>query len=175
MANNRYILSFANFWNPFHSGRIYRILTDRERIPRFEMVHLMRNRWANFSPATSYVTQLTDNSKITISVSSWFISPICSGIVSVVVYVFIKKYILYSENPVRNGLQSLPIFYGVTIGINVFSVIEDGSKSKYWYIFNRNRSTYANNSRVQSNLFFLRFLLFFIVYSRINFKRNLIK
>ncbi|XP_065210757.1 sodium-dependent phosphate transporter 1 [Planococcus citri] len=61
-------------------------------------------------------------------VASWFISPICSGLVSVIVYVSIRRYILKSSNPVRNGLQALPIFYGVTIGINVFSVVEDGSK-----------------------------------------------
>ncbi|KAK7603055.1 hypothetical protein V9T40_003054 [Parthenolecanium corni] len=61
-------------------------------------------------------------------VASWFISPICSGTVSVIVYILIREHVLNSSNPVRNGLKSLPIFYGITIAVNVFSVVEGGSK-----------------------------------------------
>lgn len=61
---------------------------------------------------------------------SWFVSPVLSGLVSVALYKVIKKLILQSNNPLKAGFISLPLFYGVTIFINVFSIVHDGPKCK---------------------------------------------
>ncbi|XP_023236821.1 sodium-dependent phosphate transporter 1-B-like [Centruroides sculpturatus] len=59
-------------------------------------------------------------------VASWFISPIMSGIVSSLIFLSIRHFILKKKNPLEPGLRSLPIFYGTTILINIFSVVHDG-------------------------------------------------
>lgn len=61
-------------------------------------------------------------------VGSWFVSPVMSGLVSVGLYSLIKKYILGAKNPLQAGLWSLPVFYGVTLFINIFSIVHDGPK-----------------------------------------------
>lgn len=40
----------------------------------------------------------------------------------------INRFILKSKNPLKSGLWSLPIFYGVTLFVNLFSIIHDGPK-----------------------------------------------
>ncbi|XP_043940194.1 sodium-dependent phosphate transporter 1 [Protopterus annectens] len=60
-------------------------------------------------------------------VASWFISPLLSGIMSAVLFVFVRMFILRKEDPVPNGLRALPVFYACTIAINVFSIIYSGS------------------------------------------------
>lgn len=59
-------------------------------------------------------------------VLSWFVSPVLSGIVSVVLYLLIQFLILKKEKPLEPGLRSLPFFYGFTLFVNVFSVVHDG-------------------------------------------------
>ncbi|KAM7292424.1 sodium-dependent phosphate transporter 1-B isoform X1 [Ixodes scapularis] len=59
-------------------------------------------------------------------VLSWFISPVLSGIISVVLYLLIQFLILRKEKPLEPGLRSLPFFYGFTLFVNVFSVVHDG-------------------------------------------------
>ncbi|XP_048876579.1 sodium-dependent phosphate transporter 1-B [Brienomyrus brachyistius] len=56
-------------------------------------------------------------------VGSWFLSPVLSGLMSALVFVLIRKLILRKEDPVPSGLRALPIFYAVTIGINLFSIL----------------------------------------------------
>ncbi|KAM4687675.1 LOW QUALITY PROTEIN: sodium-dependent phosphate transporter 2-like [Discoglossus pictus] len=60
-------------------------------------------------------------------VASWFISPLLSGLISGVLFMLIKYFILNKEDPVPSGLRALPIFYAVTIGINVFSILYTGA------------------------------------------------
>uniref|UniRef100_A0AAY4ES29 Phosphate transporter n=1 Tax=Denticeps clupeoides TaxID=299321 RepID=A0AAY4ES29_9TELE len=60
-------------------------------------------------------------------VASWFLSPLLSGIMSAVLFYFVRKYILNKENPVPNGLRALPIFYAVTMAINLFSIMFTGA------------------------------------------------
>ncbi|XP_046392056.1 sodium-dependent phosphate transporter 1 isoform X4 [Ischnura elegans] len=67
-------------------------------------------------------------SKLLTIVASWFVSPVMSGIVSVGIYLLIRRFILLAPNPMIPGLHSLPLFYSVTIMVNVFSVIHDGPK-----------------------------------------------
>lgn len=60
-------------------------------------------------------------------VSSWFISPLFSGFVSVLMFMLIRWFILSKENPRERGLSSLPLIYGFAVFINVISVVLDGS------------------------------------------------
>lgn len=61
-------------------------------------------------------------------VGSWFISPILSGVTSCCLLWVIKKGILIRPDPLEAGLISLPLFYGFTILVNVFSIVHDGPK-----------------------------------------------
>ncbi|XP_030594216.1 sodium-dependent phosphate transporter 1-A isoform X1 [Archocentrus centrarchus] len=60
-------------------------------------------------------------------VASWFLSPVLSGIMSGVLFYFVRKFILNKANPVPNGLRALPIFYAITMGINLFSIMFTGA------------------------------------------------
>ncbi|KAL4660821.1 sodium-dependent phosphate transporter 1-B-like [Arapaima gigas] len=60
-------------------------------------------------------------------VASWFLSPLLSGFMSAVLFYYVRKYILNKEDPVPNGLKSLPVFYAVTMGINLFSILFTGA------------------------------------------------
>uniref|UniRef100_A0ACB8FTI0 Uncharacterized protein n=1 Tax=Sphaerodactylus townsendi TaxID=933632 RepID=A0ACB8FTI0_9SAUR len=60
-------------------------------------------------------------------VASWFISPLLSGMMSGVLFVLIRFFILNKEDPVPNGLRALPVFYAATIAINVFSIMYTGA------------------------------------------------
>lgn len=64
-------------------------------------------------------------------VGSWFISPVLSGLVSIALFLAIRKFILRANDPLKAGFRSLPIFYGVTFFINVISVMLDGPKCKF--------------------------------------------
>lgn len=61
-------------------------------------------------------------------VSSWFISPILAGIMAVIMYSFLRKVILFSENKEQRALVILPFMYAGVIFLNVFSVLYTGSK-----------------------------------------------
>ncbi|XP_072570466.1 sodium-dependent phosphate transporter 1-B [Paramormyrops kingsleyae] len=66
-------------------------------------------------------------------VGSWFLSPVLSGIMSALVFVLVRMLILRKKDPVPSGLRALPIFYAVTIGINLFSILfsaKDAASSK---------------------------------------------
>lgn len=60
-------------------------------------------------------------------VASWFISPLLSGIMSGVLFILIRFFILKKEDPVPNGLRALPLFYAATVGINTFSILYTGA------------------------------------------------
>ncbi|XP_038139322.1 sodium-dependent phosphate transporter 1-A [Cyprinodon tularosa] len=60
-------------------------------------------------------------------VASWFLSPVLSGIMSGILFYFVRKFILNKSNPVPNGLRALPVFYAITMGINLFSIMFTGA------------------------------------------------
>ncbi|XP_033832026.2 sodium-dependent phosphate transporter 1-B [Periophthalmus magnuspinnatus] len=60
-------------------------------------------------------------------VASWFLSPLLSGIASGIVFYFVRMFILQKKNPVPNGLKALPVFYAITMGINLFSIMFSGA------------------------------------------------
>ncbi|KAM3178074.1 hypothetical protein ACTXT7_003266 [Hymenolepis weldensis] len=59
-------------------------------------------------------------------VASWFISPILSGIVSSCLYLVIKYTVLNKKESLEPALCTLPFLYGITITVNVFSVLYGG-------------------------------------------------
>lgn len=64
-------------------------------------------------------------------IGSWFISPVMSGLVSTALFSVIRYSILNANKPLKAGLISLPIFYGLTIFVNVLSIVHDGPKCKF--------------------------------------------
>eukprot|EP00064_Thunnus_orientalis_P009227 superscaffoldBa00001159_g9250 len=60
-------------------------------------------------------------------VGSWFLSPLLSGIMSGIVFYFVRMFILHKKDPVPNGLRALPVFYAITMGINLFSIMFTGA------------------------------------------------
>lgn len=68
-------------------------------------------------------------------VASWFISPVLSGSMSTCLYWCIRRFILQSSNPLRSGLLALPVFYGVTLFVNVLSIVHDGPKCEFFMLF----------------------------------------
>ncbi|XP_021930096.1 sodium-dependent phosphate transporter 2-like isoform X1 [Zootermopsis nevadensis] len=65
-------------------------------------------------------------------VGSWFLSPVLSGVISVSLFALVRHFILNAPNPIVRGLLSLPIIYGVTVFINVFSIFLDGPTLLYF-------------------------------------------
>ena len=57
-------------------------------------------------------------------------SPLLSGVISVLLYTSIRYLVLNASDPVARGLLCLPVIYGVTIFINAFAVVHDGSSRK---------------------------------------------
>ncbi|CAJ1068016.1 sodium-dependent phosphate transporter 1-A-like [Xyrichtys novacula] len=60
-------------------------------------------------------------------VASWFLSPVLSGIMSGILFFFVRKFILNKTDPVPNGLRALPVFYAITMGVNLFSIMFTGA------------------------------------------------
>jgi len=65
-------------------------------------------------------------------VGSWFVSPLLSGIISVLIYTSVRYLVLNASDPIARGLLCLPVFYGITMLINVFTVVHDGSSLLYF-------------------------------------------
>lgn len=62
---------------------------------------------------------------------SWFLSPALSGIMSVSILFIICKLIINHDNVLERGLKSLPFFYGLTVFLNVISIMTSGPKHLY--------------------------------------------
>uniref|UniRef100_H3CE65 Phosphate transporter n=1 Tax=Tetraodon nigroviridis TaxID=99883 RepID=H3CE65_TETNG len=60
-------------------------------------------------------------------VASWFLSPVLSGAMSGILFWFIRKFILNKVDPIPNGFRALPLFYAITVGINLFSILFTGA------------------------------------------------
>ncbi|XP_057379056.1 sodium-dependent phosphate transporter 1-A-like [Daphnia carinata] len=71
-------------------------------------------------------------SKLGQIVASWFVSPVLSGLMSSALFLAIRKLILRKPAPLEYGLRALPIFYALTLGINVFSIVLDGPSLLYF-------------------------------------------
>jgi len=62
---------------------------------------------------------------------SWFISPVLAGIISIGVFYVIRKFILEKTDQLNVGLRWLPVFYSLTMMINVFSIIHSAPPMLY--------------------------------------------
>ena len=69
--------------------------------------------------------------KLASIVGSWFASPLLSGLMSSGLYLAIRRLILRRASPLKHGLNALPIFYALTLGINVFSIVLGGPQLLY--------------------------------------------
>lgn len=61
-------------------------------------------------------------------------APIVSGLISAVAILFIENVILWRDRPLRRALRLLPLFYGFTVFLNVFSIVNTGDWVKAVYI-----------------------------------------
>jgi solute carrier family 20 (sodium-dependent phosphate transporter) len=52
-------------------------------------------------------------------VGSWFVSPILAGIVSSILFLLIRHFILRRDDHLEPALHAMPIFYSITIFVNV--------------------------------------------------------
>ncbi|KAK3578013.1 hypothetical protein CHS0354_036566 [Potamilus streckersoni] len=66
--------------------------------------------------------------KLGMIVGSWFVSPISAGLVSAGLFLFVNHFVLKKDQPLSNGLKLLPLFYAVTLAVNLFSVFYEGSE-----------------------------------------------
>lgn len=66
-------------------------------------------------------------------VGSWFISPLLSGFMSCGLFWSIRAFILRAKKPLDAGLWALPLVYGVTVAVNILSIVHDGPKCMYLY------------------------------------------
>ncbi|CAF1062649.1 unnamed protein product [Rotaria sordida] len=63
---------------------------------------------------------------------SWFVSPVLAGIMSITVFIIIRKFILEQSDQMNVALRWLPVFYAVTIMINVFSILHSAPPILYF-------------------------------------------
>lgn len=60
--------------------------------------------------------------------SSWVISPLLAGAISIAIYMLIYRFILKARHPFEACLTALPVIWGVVVFINVIGITLDGSK-----------------------------------------------
>lgn len=67
-------------------------------------------------------------SKILNIFGSWVVSPLLSGVMSVLIYSALDHLVLRREQPLHSGIRVLPILYFVCFSFNVFAVVYKGPK-----------------------------------------------
>ena len=67
-------------------------------------------------------------SKLGQIVLSWFVSPLASGAVSILMFIVVHRLIIDREKSLQRGLVALPFIYGFTCFINVISIVANGPK-----------------------------------------------
>lgn len=60
-------------------------------------------------------------------IASWFISPVVSGAFTAIIYLIVKYGVLERKNSVKYGLWAAPIFFFITITIEVFYIMYKGA------------------------------------------------
>mmetsp|Transcript_22623 Transcript_22623/g.90676 ORF Transcript_22623/g.90676 Transcript_22623/m.90676 type:complete len:657 (-) Transcript_22623:121-2091(-) len=58
---------------------------------------------------------------------SWFISPILSGIIAVILFLIVRHTVLRRKNSVRNGFIFTPFLYGFAVVIVIFFILYKGA------------------------------------------------
>ncbi|XP_038066225.1 sodium-dependent phosphate transporter 2-like [Patiria miniata] len=73
-----------------------------------------------------FQTEGVNWSKFGLIIASWFISPLLSGLMSAIIFLLYKKFVLDKDEPLEPGLKVLPICYTLVLLVNVFSITFDG-------------------------------------------------
>ncbi|WKY06805.1 hypothetical protein Q1695_006745 [Nippostrongylus brasiliensis] len=60
--------------------------------------------------------------------ASWIVSPLLSGLVSVIFFVLIDHFVLRRSRPLDSGLKILPVLYFACMTFNVFAIVYEGSE-----------------------------------------------
>ncbi|KAL1914336.1 uncharacterized protein VTP21DRAFT_8975 [Calcarisporiella thermophila] len=60
-------------------------------------------------------------------ISSWFISPVAAGIVAALIFGLTRFFVLRHSDSLRRGLIAIPIYFGITMAINIFYIIFNGA------------------------------------------------
>ncbi|KAF9579541.1 hypothetical protein BGW38_004158, partial [Lunasporangiospora selenospora] len=60
-------------------------------------------------------------------VASWLVSPVCAGLVTAIVFLTTKFFILRHDDSLKRGLRAIPFYFAITIFINVFYIVFKGS------------------------------------------------
>ena len=67
-------------------------------------------------------------------VASWLVSPVCAGIVSLVLYVLTRSGILRSRQSYGRSLIFLPICFAFTLALNLYFVLEGVASDSFpWW------------------------------------------
>ncbi|KAF9584185.1 Na+/Pi symporter [Lunasporangiospora selenospora] len=66
-------------------------------------------------------------SGITKIVLSWVVSPLASGVVCALLFLFTKYMVLVHEDSFRRGLIAIPVYFGVALCVQVFYIIYKGA------------------------------------------------
>jgi solute carrier family 20 (sodium-dependent phosphate transporter) len=56
-------------------------------------------------------------------ISSWFIAPLVAGGFATVIYLVTKFLVLERKRSLRNGMISIPIYFGITLGILTMFIV----------------------------------------------------
>lgn len=59
------------------------------------------------------------------------VSPLLSGLISVIVLYAIEYGVMKRVNPLAAGLIALPLIYGLTLFVNVFGITNKGPECKF--------------------------------------------
>ncbi|KAJ1846968.1 hypothetical protein LPJ73_004380, partial [Coemansia sp. RSA 2703] len=60
-------------------------------------------------------------------ITSWFVSPIAAGIVTAIIYLPTRFFVLESPNSLERGIRAIPIYFFVTALIGSFYIIYKGA------------------------------------------------
>nr|XP_057925542.1 sodium-dependent phosphate transporter 2 isoform X2 [Doryrhamphus excisus] len=115
----------ASSWRCFVGSAVWQLIASFLKLP-ISGTHCIVGATIGFS-MVAIGTKGVQWMQLVKIVSSWFISPLLSGLMSGILFILIRNTILNKEDSVPNGLRALPLFYASTIGINTFSIMYTGA------------------------------------------------
>uniref|UniRef100_A0A1I7WYT5 Phosphate transporter n=1 Tax=Heterorhabditis bacteriophora TaxID=37862 RepID=A0A1I7WYT5_HETBA len=123
MVNNRHYRTASNIYNSFYCWGYSRILYYVQRSEGNTVESCCQYRLDCFTEHKIFILF-----SFYIAVLSWFISPVLSGSISVILYLIVDHLVLRKSDPVKCCFRVLPLFYLVTITFNIFMVTYQGSR-----------------------------------------------
>jgi sodium-dependent phosphate transporter len=111
-------LCSVSFWLIFASWREMPVSTTHTIVSSVVGFSICAKGWAAVKWPQIYLI-----------IASWFISPILSGILSMIIFFFVRTFILRANNSLNRGYTLYPLLIGFTIWLNVFLFLYKGSPS----------------------------------------------